>query len=271
MALSGVRSSWLMVARKRLLAVLARSASSTRVLERLLLRLALGDVAHHGDHLALARPQRFAERAVERPAAHLDPDEAARAVLSRLGALAPHAEFDRLALASRPRRRAPSDRPAGPPHARGRTGRGRRSSATGAPNSRSAAGEAKSTDAVAAVPRDHVGHVAREQPVAVLLGIEQPEAGARERLGAEREPGRVERGRDDAERGERAVPLLGGRRRRQQIVARCRTSAGRRRRAPASRRSRPRGARRTAPPRAGRSPARSPRTTRCRRSSPPPW
>ena len=53
MALSGVRSSWLMVARKRLLAALARSASLARVLDRLLLALALGHVADHRDHLAL--------------------------------------------------------------------------------------------------------------------------------------------------------------------------------------------------------------------------
>ena len=69
--------------------------------------------------------------------------------------------------------------------------------------------------AVAAVARDDVGHVAGQQPIAVLLGVEQPEARARERFGAEREPGGVERRRDDAERRERGLLVLGGRRRQQ--------------------------------------------------------
>ena len=38
--------------------------------------------------------------------------------------------------------------------------------------------------AVAAVTRDDVGYIAREEPVTVFLGIEQPEAGTRELLGA---------------------------------------------------------------------------------------
>ena len=72
MALSGVRSSWLMVARKRLLAALACSASSRALLERLLLRLAFGHVAHHRDDFALAldivaaRPDR-ADGSASRP------------------------------------------------------------------------------------------------------------------------------------------------------------------------------------------------------------
>ena len=44
-----------------------------RLLERLLLRLALGDVAHDRDDLALVPRRR--RRLVERTAAHLDPDE----------------------------------------------------------------------------------------------------------------------------------------------------------------------------------------------------
>ena len=64
---------------------------------------------------------------------------------------------------------------------------------------------------------DDVGHVAGEQAIAVLLGIEQPEAGARERLGAEREPGRIERRRNDAERRQRALLVLDRRCRRQHI------------------------------------------------------
>ena len=65
MALSGVRSSWLMVARKRVLAASACSAAAARLFERLLLHLAIGDVAHHGDDLGLGvtsqpRPDRAA-------------------------------------------------------------------------------------------------------------------------------------------------------------------------------------------------------------------
>ena len=56
---------------------------------------------------------------------------------------------------------------------------------------------------VAAMPGNDVGHVARQQPVAVLLGIEQPETGTRQRLGAERQAGRVKSRRNDAERRER--------------------------------------------------------------------
>ena len=66
--------------------------------------------------------------------------------------------------------------------------------------------------AVLAMPGDDVGHVARQKTVAILLGIEQPEARPRERLGAECEPGGVERRRDDAERRERARPRPIGRR-----------------------------------------------------------
>ena len=58
--------------------------------------------------------------------------------------------------------------------------------------------------AVAAVPGDDVGHVARQQAVTVLLGVEQPEARSRQRFSAERQTRGIERRRDDAERGQRA-------------------------------------------------------------------
>ena len=74
--------------------------------------------------------------------------------------------------------------------------------------------------AVAAMAGDDVGHVAGEQAVAVLLGVEQPEARARERFGAEREAGGIERRRDDAERRERRLLVLERGRRRQQVQAR---------------------------------------------------
>jgi hypothetical protein len=59
--------------------------------------------------------------------------------------------------------------------------------------------------AVAAVPGDDVGHMARQQAVAVLLGMAQPVADTRQLLGAEREAGSIERGGDDAERDKRAM------------------------------------------------------------------
>ena len=86
-----------------------------------------------------------------------------------------------------------------------------------APNSGSAAGDTNSTAPLRAMPRDDVGHVARQQPIAVFLGIEQPEARARERFGAEREAGGIERGRNDAERRQRRLLVLDRHRRRQQI------------------------------------------------------
>ncbi len=58
--------------------------------------------------------------------------------------------------------------------------------------------------AVASVPGDDVGHVARQEAIAILLGVQQPEARSRQGFGAEREAGGVERRRDDAERRERA-------------------------------------------------------------------
>ena len=73
MALSGVRSSWLMLARNFTFEALARSASARASFERLLLQLALGDVAHHRDHLGSSAA--VGCRALEPPAAHLDPDE----------------------------------------------------------------------------------------------------------------------------------------------------------------------------------------------------
>ena len=62
------------------------------------------------------------------------------------------------------------------------------------------------------MPRDDVGHVAGEQAVAVLLGVQQPEARPGERLGAKREPGGIERRRNDAERRQGAGLRGSGRR-----------------------------------------------------------
>ena len=86
MALSGVRNSWLMVARKRLLAALARSASRARVLKRLFLLFAFGHVAQHGDDLAAIVNAGIRCRLFERPAAHFDPDELRRRDAAASGA-----------------------------------------------------------------------------------------------------------------------------------------------------------------------------------------
>ena len=70
-----------------------------RQFERLLLHLAVGDVAHHGDDLGLG-----ATCLLERPAAHLDPDEVGGNALAA-HRVAAQAEFD----AARSPPRAASD------------------------------------------------------------------------------------------------------------------------------------------------------------------
>ena len=59
--------------------------------------------------------------------------------------------------------------------------------------------------AVAAMARNHVAHVSRQQAIAIFLDIEQRHAGARQRLGAEGEPGGIERRRRHTERHEDAA------------------------------------------------------------------
>ena len=59
-----------------------------RQFERLLLDLAVGDVAHHGDDLGLG-----VQRLLERPATHLDPDEIGGIVLAA-SRVAAETEFD---------------------------------------------------------------------------------------------------------------------------------------------------------------------------------
>ena len=269
MALSGVRNSWLMVARKRLLAALARSASvraSSSACSCRLRSVTSRSTATTSRRSGLPASTVACSSGRQRISIHTN-CTAGRPF--GVGSLAPHAELDRTALAER----------------RGIAERGQISGAVGdmdaieqtrarairryaQPNSDSRCRRNKQHGAVAAVPRDHVGHVARQQPVTVLLGVEQPETGARQRLGAEREPRRVERGRDDAERGKR------------RRVRRCRAAAtdrarrkapaGRRHRARTSRRWRRRGATPKATPRAARPRARWRRRRRCRRSTPRP-
>ncbi len=101
MALSGVRSSWLMVARKRVLAasacsaaVRARSSACSWILRSVTSRITATTSAS-----ALPRLRRL----LERPATHLDPDEIDRDVLTALAAarrIAPETEFDAARLAA---------------------------------------------------------------------------------------------------------------------------------------------------------------------------
>ena len=98
MALSGVRNSWLMVARKRLLARVGALGLGVGVLECLLLLLALGHVAQYRDHFAATLLTGIGAGLFERPAAHLDPDEFRRRMPIGIDAVAPHAELDRAAF-----------------------------------------------------------------------------------------------------------------------------------------------------------------------------
>ena len=210
MALSGVRSSWLMVARKRLLATLARSASaraSSSTCSWTLRSVMSRMTATTSRSLPLAACS-------QRPAAHLDPDELPGRRNRRVGRIAADPELHRPAFALRGGigERREVGRAVGNVHAveqavaqevlhlgaEERLGRRRH----------------EQDGAVAPVARDDIGHVAREQTVAVLLGVKQPEAGARKQFRAERETGGVERSGDDAERRERGLlaPPLGRRR-----------------------------------------------------------
>ncbi len=151
---------------------------------------------------------------IERAAAHLDPDEAGPAC--SVGSVAPHAELDRLTFGARPGERRQIGRAVRDVNAVEQAV-AEQVIDLGA-EQHLGGGRGEEHRAVAGVSRDDVGHVAGEQPVAVLFGVEKPEARARERFGAEREPGRVQRGGDDAERRERALPLLDGRGRGQKML-----------------------------------------------------
>ena len=218
MALSGVRSSWLMVARKRLLDASACSAAVRASSSACSCDLPVGDVAHHGDDLGLQRSRDF-RGLLERPAAHLDPDEIDRTAAAPLAAarhVPSQTKFDaaRLAAARGVRKRGEIGRAIGdvdaveqavPQQPRRRRSqhrlRRRRNELHGA---------------VAAVARNHVAHVARQQTIAIFLDIEQRDAGARQRLRAEGQPGGIERRRGHAERHEYAAQGRTGIRRRQQ-------------------------------------------------------
>ncbi len=194
MALSGVRNSWLMVARKRLFAALARSASACASSSACWCCLRVGHVAQHRDDLAAVLTARH-----RRPPART----AGSASRSR-----------RIPASARPSastlsRRTRNSTELGFRQGRGIAERGQIGRAVGDMDAleqavamqfamrdaeqRFGGRRYEQHGAIAAVPRDDVGDIARQQPVTVLLGIEQPEAGSRQRLGAEREPGRVKR------------------------------------------------------------------------------
>ncbi len=145
MALSGVRSSWLMVARKRLLAAFARSASaraSSSACSCSLRSVMSRITATTSRSLADAA---FA-RLIERPAAHLDPDELRRPRRRRIGRIAADAELDRAGFAERGRvgERREIGRAVGDMHAVEQAV-AEQVAAPCAPNSGSAAGETNST------------------------------------------------------------------------------------------------------------------------------
>ena len=183
-----------------------------RFFQRPLLALTFGHITQHGDDFAAVVTAGIADRLFERPAAHLDPHELHGRAAIGGGRFAPHAEFDGLAFAQR----------------RGVAERGQISRPVGHMDAAEQAlpvqvGDAATEQrlrgrryeehgAVAAVSRNHVGHVARQEPVAVFLGVKEPEADTRQRLGAEREPGRVQRRRYDAERSQCRMSARIGRR-----------------------------------------------------------
>ena len=165
---------------KRLLAALARSDSGARGLDGQFLRLAVADIAQYRDHFMVGWLL-FTGAILQRAAAHLRPDEAAG--MLRIG-LAADAEFERALFVARGGigKRSEVGRAIGDMdaveqaiaqqlverHAEQRLGRWRD----------------KQHGAVAAMAHDDIRHVAGEQPVAVFLGVQHPEAGARELLGA---------------------------------------------------------------------------------------
>ncbi|MGY3411516.1 hypothetical protein ACVWZV_007629 [Bradyrhizobium sp. GM5.1] len=76
-----------------------RLCSAARLIERLLPQLAVGDIAHHGDDIGLARGI-TAQILIERAAAHLDPDEINLAAL-RAGTLPAQPELNATHVAAR--------------------------------------------------------------------------------------------------------------------------------------------------------------------------
>ncbi len=170
------------------------------VFERQLLAFALGYVAEHCHDFAPALTRKLrARRPLERPAAHFDPDELHGGGAAGVGCLAPNAKLDGAVLTQRRgiAERRQIRRAIG--HVNAVEQAVRVQIADPAAEQRFGGGRREQHRAVAAVPRDHVRHVARQQPVAILFGVQQPETGAGQRLGPERETGCVQCGGNDTE------------------------------------------------------------------------
>ena len=185
MALSGVRNSWLMVARKRVLdasacsaAVRASSSACSCILRSVTSRItATTSASRRG--------------LIERPATHLDPDEIGGDVVAA-DRIAADAELDaaRFAAARGIRQRGEIGRTIGDMDAIEQAMAGSR--ATDVPSMASAAGEMNCTAPLRLMARNHVAHVARQQAIAVFLDIEQRYGGARQRFRAKRKPCGIE-------------------------------------------------------------------------------
>ena len=269
-AFSGVRSSWLMVARKRVLAASACSAAlrASSSACSWTFRSVTSRMTATTSALRFGLPGAF-----ERPAAHLDPDEVdlRRSTALHARHLPSHTKLDAARFAA----------------ARGVGQRGEIGRAIGDMNTIEQPMAEQSRDrraqhrfgrrrnelhrTVAAMARDHVAHVPRQQAITFFFDGQQRHAGARQRLGRRRQGPRHR-----ASPKQRRMPCTGAQRRADvRTAARRRNvrtrSARRRTTTPMRKRSRPRGGRPTTPPRAEPRPARSPQRIRCRRwSSPPP-
>ena len=204
MALSGVRSSWLMVARKRVLdasacsaAVRARSSACSWILRSVTSRITAttsasaatvaSDACSSGRQRISTQmkstglfwpraPPRGASRRRRNSTLRASPPRAASDKRGEIGRTIGDMDAVEQAVAEQPRYR--------------RAQHGFRR------------GRNELHGAVAAMTRDHVAHVARQQAIAIFLDVEQRDAGARQRLGAEGKPGGIERRRCHAERHE---------------------------------------------------------------------
>ena len=265
MALSGVRSSWLMVARKRLLeasacsaAVRARSSACSWILRSVMSRITATTSAS-GEAAALdACPSGRQRISTQMKSTELfEPRSPPRGTSrlrrnSTLRSSSPRAASDKRreigrpvgdmnaveqAVRQQPRRRRAE-------HGLG----GRRNELHGA---------------VAVMTRNHVAHVPRQQPVAVFLDREQRHAGARQQLRAECKPRSIERARCDAKCHAQAAQGWIRRRQHSEMAEhdqQC--GAGQRQ---SQRQKRPRGAMPKVLPPAESRPARSRQRIRCRR------
>ena len=177
---------------------------TARKFKRLLLELALRDVTHRGDDLGFAR-DRHGRGSIQRPAAHLDPDEIGGPVRT-IFSIPFQAKFDAACLAAL--------RGLGQRRQIGRTigdvdaiekavleqMRGRRSHH----------GFRRRRDeldrAVAPMAGDHIAHVEGQQAVAAFFARHEFDAGARQRLRAERKTCRVESCGSHAHRHQHGLP-----------------------------------------------------------------